>query len=65
MRSPCSYKSLTVNTVSLMTASGAQALGLVFWVNVGAGTFVAADEAVTQNCALDTLYVGVPTRRLC
>ena len=58
MRSPCSYKSLTVNAVSLMTATAANALGLVFWVNVGAGTLVAADEAVTQNFAFDTLYVG-------
>lgn len=46
-------------------SKGAQALGLVFWVNVGAGTLVAADEGMTQNCAFDTLYVGVPARRLC
>ena len=57
-------KSLTVRTILLMTVTTVNTLGFVFWLNVDAGTIAAADEPVTQNCALDTLYVGAPTRRL-
>ena len=64
MRSPYSYKVADREYGSLMTATAPQALGLVFWVNVGAGTLVIADEAMTEDCAFDPLYVGVPAGRL-
>src|SRR4029079_3860276 len=50
MRSPCSYKVAGREYGSLVTATAPQALGLVFSVNVGAGTLVIADEAMSKDC---------------